>query len=289
MPKVFVSSTFYDLRYAREDLGEFIKGYGFSPIMFENGDVGFPHGIPLDESCYEAMRNADMAILIIGGRYGSQASDSTVGNKFDNYLSITRKEFSAATQANVPIYVFIEESVASEYLLYKKNKSTLESREAKIEFAAVDNINVHRFIEEVHNHIGQMAVSFQKISDIKNILRKQWADMFKRYLILRRQENQIKKLEPSVDRIYSQVRQMDIMLSKVGEKIIGSDLHALEDVQQRQKIEDVSNKIASCFEFLSNGLTHEKIKEYLFFFTLSSPVTKCITNNDCTDSCLKSE
>ena len=66
-PKIFVSSTYYDLKYAREDLSNFINGYKFEPILFENGDIGYEPGKPLDESCYSNISKSDMVILLIGG------------------------------------------------------------------------------------------------------------------------------------------------------------------------------------------------------------------------------
>ena len=35
-PRIFVSSTFYDLKYVREDLSNFIKAHDFEPIMLED-------------------------------------------------------------------------------------------------------------------------------------------------------------------------------------------------------------------------------------------------------------
>ena len=46
-PRIFVSSTFYDLQYIREDLSNFIKAHDFDPIMFEDGDIGYTPGKPL--------------------------------------------------------------------------------------------------------------------------------------------------------------------------------------------------------------------------------------------------
>lgn len=36
-PRIFVSSTFYDLKYMRDDLANFIRAHDFEPIMFEEG------------------------------------------------------------------------------------------------------------------------------------------------------------------------------------------------------------------------------------------------------------
>ena len=73
-PRIFISSTFYDLKYIREDLANFVRAYDCEPILFEDGDIGYAPEINLDMSCYESMRNSDMVILIIGGEYGSVAS-----------------------------------------------------------------------------------------------------------------------------------------------------------------------------------------------------------------------
>ena len=51
-PRIFVSSTFYDLKYVREDLSNFIKAHDFEPIMFEDGDIGYTPGQALDGACY---------------------------------------------------------------------------------------------------------------------------------------------------------------------------------------------------------------------------------------------
>ena len=110
-PKVFISSTYYDLKYIREDLSQFVKNYKFEAILFENGDIGYEPGKPLDESCYRYISKSDMVILIVGGLYGSPATGE-IQDKFNEYMSITRKEFQAAKDADIPIFVFIDSEVA---------------------------------------------------------------------------------------------------------------------------------------------------------------------------------
>ena len=69
-PRVFISSTYYDLKYIRKDLEVFIDGMGYDSVLFESGDIPFQHELALDESCYQEIQNCHMLILIIGGRYG---------------------------------------------------------------------------------------------------------------------------------------------------------------------------------------------------------------------------
>ena len=39
VPKVFISSTCFDLSEIREQLSRFISNYGFEPVLSEHGDV----------------------------------------------------------------------------------------------------------------------------------------------------------------------------------------------------------------------------------------------------------
>ena len=266
VPQIFISSTFYDLKYAREDLGNFIRSYGFEPILFENGDIGYIPGQELDFSCYKTMIASDMAILIVGGRYGSPATGETDKDSFKEYLSVTHKEFDTAVKSNIPVYVFIEANVESEYWLYKKNKEKIENNGIHLDFNAVDNINVFRFIESIRLFPKIPIKTFMEIGEIKSFLRKQWADMFKNYLIERKNENPVHDLEKSIDQMYLTIQTMEIMLQNVGEKIIGRNATELKNVLDKQHIENVAGKIANSFEFVCLYNDLNKIRDYLTFF-----------------------
>ena len=128
-PRVFVSSTYYDLKYIRDDLELFISQMGYDPILFESGDIAYQHDKPLDESAYNEIDNCHMQILIIGGRYGSPTSSSkesdegTDKNKmYEHYNSITRREYETARRNGIPIFIFVDKGVYSEYQTYKKNR-----------------------------------------------------------------------------------------------------------------------------------------------------------------------
>ena len=128
-PRVFVSSTYFDLRHIRQGIEAFVRSLGYEPVLFESGDIPFSHKDPLDESCYKEIGNCHVLILIIGGRYGSstsdertQLSDEDLDKHYRFYNSITRKEYEAARREDIPIYVFVEKGVAAEYLTYRENK-----------------------------------------------------------------------------------------------------------------------------------------------------------------------
>jgi hypothetical protein len=49
-PRVFISSTFYDIRYVREDIERFILEPGYEPIRYEAGAVPYSSKAPIEES-----------------------------------------------------------------------------------------------------------------------------------------------------------------------------------------------------------------------------------------------
>src|SRR5438552_10179566 len=110
-PRIFISSTFYDLKQIRSSLEAFIMGLGFDPVLSEKGSIAYSPDAPLDESCYREAKGCDIFVLIIGGRYGSEvASERGTEEKgfYERYESITRKEYESAVDRDIPIYVLIE-------------------------------------------------------------------------------------------------------------------------------------------------------------------------------------
>lgn len=197
-PRIFISSTFYDLKYIREDLSNFVRSYGYEPILFEDGDIGYTPGRTLDSSCYESMKNSDMVILVIGGEYGSAASGES-RDEFKEYMSVTRKEFRTAIEAGIPVFVMIDKKVMTEYGVYEANYDAIEKENQKMMFPTTKNVNVFRFIKEIRGIVTLPIQEFEKSSDIKSFVSKQWADMFKNYLSSLRSERENRKIENSVN------------------------------------------------------------------------------------------
>lgn len=256
-PRIFVSSTFYDLKYIREDLSNFIKAHDFEPVMFEDGDIGYTPGQPLDMSCYETMRSADMVLLIIGGNYGSPATGE-VKDEFKEYISVTRNEFKSAVNEGVPLYVFIDDKVYVEYGVYEENCEEIESGKLKIHFKNVKDINVFRFIKEIKN-VGNISITeFNKILQIKDFLSKQWSDMFKNYLNILKTEKADKKFVGTMDDMKILIRKMDVMLDTVGKKILtADDSKEYESVIERQKILSLCDDLVNSLEISEEDYIEE--------------------------------
>ena len=262
-PRIFVSSTFYDLKYIREDLANFIRAHDFEPVMFEEGDIGYTPGNPLDDSCYEAMRNSDMAILIIGGQYGSAATGEK--NKTGEFISITHREYNEAIKRSVPVYCFVDRSVLAEYQVYKLNKSKINNNTDYLEFQATKDVNVFRFIDDIYK-IGHISITpFERAEEIKDYMGKQWADMFKKYLEYLKNKSDSEKLNSTVDDMNTILKQMKIMINKIGENTIKneSDYRKIIDEQQMIELVNFADNITKSITIAPTNVNKNKISFYI--------------------------
>lgn len=178
-PRIFVSSTYYDLKHIRNSLQAFIDSFGYESVLYEEGDIPFHHDSSLDISCYDEIKKSHIFVLIIGGRYGSPASDQDdVSDKLVFYNSVTKKEYETARSQDIPIYIFIEKNVLAEFHTYKKNRSN-----KSIEYAHVDNVNIFKLIDELYSQKrNNLIKEFEKFDDISTWLREQWAGLFADFL-----------------------------------------------------------------------------------------------------------
>ncbi|HLO16812.1 MAG TPA: DUF4062 domain-containing protein [Anaerolineales bacterium] len=173
-PRVFISSTFYDLHYIREDLERFVREMGYEPVRHETGSIPYSREAPLEESAYQEVNLSDIIVCIIGGRYGS-ASSTRDG-------SITQNELEEALGKQIQVYVFVEQSVYSEYSTYQVNREN-----TTIKYRFVDNIAIYDFLEKIHSLPQNNPITpFSTAADIINFLKLQWAGLFQRFLQDRR-------------------------------------------------------------------------------------------------------
>ena|SRR5947209_4858437 len=96
---------------------------------------------------YREAAGSDIFVLIIGGRYGSERSDSRTTNShtfFERYNSITKGEYQSALDNDVPIYILVEAQVHTEYSTFLRNKGNPD-----VQYAHVDSVNIFALIEEI--------------------------------------------------------------------------------------------------------------------------------------------
>jgi hypothetical protein len=200
-PRVFVSSTYFDLKHIRNSLEAFIEGLGYEPVLFESGDIPFKHDQPIDKSCYAEISYCHILVLIIGNRYGSPSpltESITMEGKeklYQKYNSVTKEEYDTARKRDIPIFIFVDKSVLAEYETFKKNREN-----ASITYAHVDSVNIFRLLDAIMlQERNNFVRGFEKFDDIADWLRDQWAGIFADHLAQRGGETTLKDLSAQID------------------------------------------------------------------------------------------
>jgi hypothetical protein len=201
-PRVFVSSTYYDLRHIRKGVEDFIASLGFDSVLFESGSIPFSHDRSLDESCYKEIATCHILVLIVGGRYGSATSDGTtkpaieeLEKHYQYYNSITAQEFKTSIAEDIPVYIFVDKGVLAEYQTYKGNRDN-----TSIRYAHVDSVNVFRLLEAIYAlERNNLVRGFENLDDITTWLRDQWAGLFADYLKTRSAVASLQTLERQLE------------------------------------------------------------------------------------------
>ena len=241
-PRIFISSTYYDLKHLRSSLDLFIESLGFESILSEKGDIAFTPDTPLDESCYREASNADVFCLIIGGRYGSESSGKVKKDKkgfFERYDSITKKEYEEAVKKDIPTYILIESSVYSEYHTYLRNKGSSD-----VHYAHVDSENIFKLIEDILSKPKNNPVhTFEKFADIETWLREQWAGLFRELLHRMSNQKQIGTLSAQVDDLKEINNTLKRYLENVMSKVSPDDSPDIIRFEEERLEERERNKI----------------------------------------------
>ncbi len=174
-PSVFVSSTFYDLKYIRDNLRYFIATLGYTPVLSEEGAVFYDPRTNVQDSCLTEIPNCQLFVLIIGGRFGSEFKDEG--------SSITNAEYREAARLRIPIFALVEQGVYADFQVYKRNVGRAEINLTHMIFPNCDDARIFAFIEEVQAQAVNNALGpFRDFGDMESYLRQQWAGMMHSFL-----------------------------------------------------------------------------------------------------------
>jgi uncharacterized protein DUF4062 len=164
VPQVMVSSTFFDLKQVRANLARFLsEELGCRPLISEWPSFPIDPDADAIENCRRRVElDADILVLIIGGRYGYVDSQSS--------KSVTNLEYLAAHAKGIPVYAFVERQVLSLLSLWRTNQ--------QVDFSvAVDDPRVFEFIEEVRDIHKVWMTEFDLAEEIVAALRWRFAHL----------------------------------------------------------------------------------------------------------------
>lgn len=206
-PRIFVSSTCYDLNVIRSELRPFIISLGYEPVMSEYSDILYDPREHTHDSCVREVPNCDMVVLIIGQRFGGTGvpaaleaidienlkikSSKTELLDYAADLSVTQLEILKAVESAIPVYSFIDDRVMHDHHVYQKNKKNKLVIE-QMEFPSIEKRETAKYIFEFINFLSHRSnnnsiSSFSRLEDIKENLTSQWAQYFQKLLSESRQ------------------------------------------------------------------------------------------------------
>ena len=169
VPRVFISSTFYDLKQVRFNIGDFINNLGYEAVMHERSGVAYTQNEPLEQDCYYELASCDIVVCVIGNHFGSRSAG--------NELSITMNEIQTAIKNKKKVYIFIAKDVYIENRTYEYNKEN-----GSFKSAYTDNLKIHEFISELKNNNRVLIESFDTTDEIISTLKLQFAGLFQNLL-----------------------------------------------------------------------------------------------------------
>lgn len=240
-PRIFVSSTCYDLKHLRRALQDFIEAFGYEAILSERGDVAYSGSQPLDESCYREAQSSDIYVLVLGSRYGSPASGQRVNIKRDFYTlydSVTRIEYETAAKSDQQIYVLVERGVEAEFKTWQLNRDN-----RSITYAHVESVNTFLLLDEIYKKERNNAVfAFDNWLEARGWLQAEWAGLFKDFLVRRNEQGKLSVLSEEIQRLEQLNITLQVYMQELLEKVAPDRKHVISG--QLNRLEDEKVQIA---------------------------------------------
>lgn len=239
IPKVFVSSTCYDLQEERAQLERFITNYGFTPVLSEYSGVYYDIDAHTHESCINEVAHCDMFVLIISGRYGGKIIDG-------QGESITQAEYNKARELGLPVFTFVKADVSSAQHYFKENvRAKDESFAKEITYPAIekqsDAVSIFSFIDSVHRASTNNGIeTYHSFTDIENHLKKQWAGLFFSFLQKRKEQEKVEAMVSILDKLAGSSSKLEALVGSLHDKELGEG--STEKLVKATQIHDYATK-----------------------------------------------
>jgi hypothetical protein len=167
IPSVFITSTIADLQHLREAIKETIEELAYRPVLSEFGDIGYLPRTTAEDSCYQAMRDCQIAVLIVGKRYG----DLSV-----NGYSVTHNEFLTARAESKPVVCLADREVLS----FKKVFDQAKNSKTPPDFPEMDSPSkTFTLLHDLMNApVNNGILPYGSVAEAKKLLKTQLAHIF---------------------------------------------------------------------------------------------------------------
>jgi hypothetical protein len=229
-PRVFISSTCYDLQEIRFQLRSFVEDFGFIPVMSEFGDIFYDYQKHTQDACKDEIEKSQLFLLIIGNNYGSiYYKQKEIAKNPD---SVTLQEYKKAIEVDIYKHIFINKFVDYDYKNYQKalnkfisnNIEKQELDESKIDDTILTLKNefkskypfpqdsykfIFNFLDVIYSlKTNNAIITYESFEDIKESLRKQWAGFM--YDAITKSKtvsvNLVEKIGEKIERVENQIK-----------------------------------------------------------------------------------
>jgi len=290
-PRIFISSTCYDLQEIRFQLRSFIEDFGFIPVMSEFGDIFFDYQKHIQDSCKDEIEKSQLFILIVGNNYGS------IFYKQKDLVSlpdsVTMQEYRKAIETDIYKHIFVNKFVDYDYKNYQKSLNKFitshleknEIEESQIEDTVItlksDFNKTYPFPQDSYKYVfhfldiiyslktNNAIITYESFEDIKNSLRKQWAGFMYESITKSKSVpmNLVEKIGDKITKVENQIRLLaegQIKKESGASKItfditrLAKELNLEEFSKIKQEIHQMLNKLLE----VDTGIfdSHERIK-----------------------------
>jgi len=272
-PRIFVSSTCYDLQEIRFQLRSFIQEYGYEAVLSEFDDIFYDYDKHVQDSCLDEIPKCQLFILIIGNNYGSFYHKESSRNKVPD--SVTLQEFRKALNHKINKHLFINKFVDYDYNNYKRALNSYISeffRNNDIEESEVENQSLqlrlefnkkYYFPSESYKYIfpfldvvyelneGNARNTFESFADIKSSLKKQWAGLIYEALTSKRNATvaQVNNLEIKLDHIE---KSLSKLISSRTSTEDGRIIFNVDELIKESTIENITKIQERIYEIVDN-------------------------------------
>ena len=282
-PSVFISSTYLDLVETRNAILSCFNKRHFNAVSMERGGISYDHNKPMDYSCYEAVKDCDMMVLVIGSRYGSAVSDGISSTDGRTINSITKQEYLQARAVGIKILTFVKQSVIHEYYTYTNQPS---AQRKLFQPTFVDNLAIFDLIKEIKSlsHNNEL-IPYVESLEIIDKIEKEIAHLVQKGLSNTTQNTPLKKVKINAYKLFYARRTKNMSLTELArtvgvkrahisslesvKKINHDDINELPFRECDQLILEKLEDVLECRGLLSVGQDDDMLSHYVNYYYIN--------------------